>query len=234
LELATAGHSSNCHCGNVRSMRASGSARGCRLRFHKFAALPARRRTRAGTFAGVCAAVWSQVPFGESFACKAARFAKTHRSHHVARQTNHSGCAAFHRMRPRGREAVGEGFSVNHWALASQRYHVAFGSRAVILEVSILRREYPRKLPDCCGAEVDSSGPRPCENSNARRARRNILEKLRVMRTDNAADIRLDAMLENCIFYISPMYEFSHSLDPNRTWGGGGFAERNLWNVAGS
>jgi hypothetical protein len=57
-------------------------------------------------------------------------------------------------------------------------------------------------------------GPRLCENSDARRARRNILEKLRVMRTDRAADIRLDAMLKNCIFNISPMYEFSHSLDP--------------------
>jgi hypothetical protein len=32
------------------------------------------------------------------------------------------------------------------------------------------------------------------------------------MRTDNAVDIRLDASLENCIFYNSPMYEFSHSL----------------------
>ena len=58
-------------------------------------------------------------------------------------------------------------------------------------------------------------GSRPCENSNARRARRNILEKLRVLRTDNAADIRLDAMSENCVFYISPMYEFSHSLGPD-------------------
>src|SRR5450756_1951572 len=56
-----------------------------------------------------------------------------------------------------------------------------------------------------------------CENSNACRARRNIFEKLRDMRTDNAADIRLNAMLGNCIFYISPMYEFSHSLDPKRT-----------------
>src|SRR5437879_982105 len=55
-------------------------------------------------------------------------------------------------------------------------------------------------------------GPRPCENSNARRARRNIFEKLRVLRTDNAADVRLDAILENCIFYISAMHEFSHSL----------------------
>ena len=59
--------------------------------------------------------------------------------------------------------------------------------------------------------------PRPCENSKARRARRNILEKLRGLRTDNAADTRLDAMSENCVFYISPMYEFSHSLDPQRT-----------------
>jgi hypothetical protein len=37
------------------------------------------------------------------------------------------------------------------------------------------------------------------------------------LRTDNAADIRLDAMSENCVFYISPMYEFSHSLDPTET-----------------
>ena len=66
-------------------------------------------------------------------------------------------------------------------------------------------------------AAMAESGPRPCENSNARRTRRNILEKLRVLRTDNAADIRLDAMSENCVFYISPMYEFSHSLDPDRT-----------------
>ena len=36
------------------------------------------------------------------------------------------------------------------------------------------------------------------------------------MRTDDAADIRLDAVLENCIFYISPMYEFLHSLGQNR------------------
>ena len=70
----------------------------------------------------------------------------------------------------------------------------------------------------CRTADV-ADGFRPCENSNARRARRNILEKLRVLRTDNAADIRLDAMSENCVFYISPMYEFSHSLGQNRTLG---------------
>ena len=57
----------------------------------------------------------------------------------------------------------------------------------------------------------------PCENSNARRARRNILDKLRFIRTYNTPDIRLDAMLENYIFYISRMYEFSHSLGPKRT-----------------
>jgi hypothetical protein len=34
------------------------------------------------------------------------------------------------------------------------------------------------------------------------------------MRTDYAADTRLDAMLENCIFYIFRMYEISHSLGP--------------------
>ena len=51
-----------------------------------------------------------------------------------------------------------------------------------------------------------------CENSSALRERRNISVKLGIMRTHHAADIRLDAPLENCIFYISPMYEFSHSL----------------------
>ena len=29
-------------------------------------------------------------------------------------------------------------------------------------------------------------------------------------------DIRLDAMLENSIFYIFTLYEFSHSLGPKR------------------
>jgi len=36
------------------------------------------------------------------------------------------------------------------------------------------------------------------------------------MRTDDSADMRFNAMLENYIFYISRMYEFSHSLDPER------------------
>ena len=67
------------------------------------------------------------------------------------------------------------------------------------------------------GEGIVHFGSRLCENFNARRARRNILEKLRDMRTDNAADIRLNAMLENYIFYTSPMYEFSHSLGHKRT-----------------
>ena len=70
------------------------------------------------------------------------------------------------------------------------------------------------------GAQLDAAnvayGSRPCKNSNARRARRNILEKLRVMGTDNAADVWPQAMLENCIFYIFLMYEFLHSLGQNR------------------
>src|ERR1039457_4323810 len=75
-----------------------------------------------------------------------------------------------------------------------------------------------RAVVDVAGAFHVRSGSRPCENSNARRARRNILEKFRVMRTNNAADIRLVAMLENYIFYISRMYEFSHSLGHKRTF----------------
>jgi len=37
------------------------------------------------------------------------------------------------------------------------------------------------------------------------------------MEFDCAEEIRLDTVLENCIFYISPMYVFSHSQDPNRS-----------------
>jgi len=75
----------------------------------------------------------------------------------------------------------------------------------------------PREVAVFVGLLIGFGLRGACENSNSRRARRNILEKLRVLRTDNAADIRLDAMSENCVFYISPMYEFSHSLDPEQT-----------------
>jgi len=55
-----------------------------------------------------------------------------------------------------------------------------------------------------------------CENSSARRARRNISKKLRNMESNRAACTMLDTLSENCIFYISPMYEFSHRLGQSR------------------
>src|SRR5262245_53718882 len=51
-----------------------------------------------------------------------------------------------------------------------------------------------------------------CENPSARRARRNISKKLRTMESNRAAPTMFDTLSENCIFYISPMYEFSHRL----------------------
>ena len=62
-------------------------------------------------------------------------------------------------------------------------------------------------------------GSRPCENSNARRARRNILEKLRVLRTDNAADIRLDAMSENCVSIFPRCMSFHTAWVKTGHWG---------------
>ena len=49
-----------------------------------------------------------------------------------------------------------------------------------------------------------------CENSSALRKRRNISVKLGIMKPNHPAHIRLNTVLENCIFYISTMYEFSH------------------------
>src|SRR5262249_1095200 len=63
------------------------------------------------------------------------------------------------------------------------------------------------------------SGSWPCENSGTRRARRNISKKLRISVSNHAARMRPDAVLENCIFYISPMYEFSHSQGQSRPFG---------------
>ena len=51
-----------------------------------------------------------------------------------------------------------------------------------------------------------------CENSSARRARRNISKKLRIMESNRAPRTMFDTLLENCIFYISQLYEFSHRL----------------------
>jgi hypothetical protein len=51
-----------------------------------------------------------------------------------------------------------------------------------------------------------------CENSSARRARRNISKKLRATESNRAARTMFDTLSENCIFYISQLYEFSHRL----------------------
>ncbi len=58
-----------------------------------------------------------------------------------------------------------------------------------------------------------------CENSSARRARRNISKKLRTMESNRAARTVFDTLLENCIFYISQLYEFSHRLGQTRSFG---------------
>src|SRR5262245_1659905 len=55
-----------------------------------------------------------------------------------------------------------------------------------------------------------------CENSSARRARRNISKKLRTMESNRAPRTMLDTLLENCIFYISQLYEFSRRLGQDR------------------
>src|SRR5215469_11315066 len=47
-----------------------------------------------------------------------------------------------------------------------------------------------------------------CENSSARRARRNISQKLRIMESNRAARTMFNSLSENCIFYISQLYEF--------------------------
>src|SRR5260221_7557538 len=57
------------------------------------------------------------------------------------------------------------------------------------------------------------------ENSSARRARRNISKKLRTMESNRAARTMFDTLLENCIFYISQLYEFSHRLGQTRSSG---------------
>src|SRR5437899_8022448 len=46
-----------------------------------------------------------------------------------------------------------------------------------------------------------------------------IPERLRIMKLNHTAQIRLDTLLENCIFYISAMYEFSHDLGHSRRFG---------------
>jgi hypothetical protein len=55
-----------------------------------------------------------------------------------------------------------------------------------------------------------------CENSSAGRARRNISKKLRTMESNRAPRTMFDTLLENCIFYISQLYEFLHRLGHSR------------------
>src|SRR5262249_25607195 len=58
-----------------------------------------------------------------------------------------------------------------------------------------------------------------CENSSARRARRNISKKLRATESTRAARTMFDTLSENCILYISQLYEFSHRLGHHRPAG---------------
>src|SRR5262245_51604096 len=60
----------------------------------------------------------------------------------------------------------------------------------------------------------DRYGSWLCENSSARRARRNISKKLRIMESNDAARAMFDTLLENCIFYISPMLSFYNGVIP--------------------
>jgi hypothetical protein len=55
------------------------------------------------------------------------------------------------------------------------------------------------------------SGSWPCENFSSRAIRRNISEQLHLWESNHTAHARFDALLENCVFYISGMYEFLHS-----------------------
>src|SRR5262249_48355023 len=56
----------------------------------------------------------------------------------------------------------------------------------------------------------------PCENSSALRARRSISEKSHTMELNHPTQIQLDTRVGELFFYISPMYEFSHSQGQNR------------------
>jgi hypothetical protein len=55
------------------------------------------------------------------------------------------------------------------------------------------------------------TGSWPCENFSGRATRRNISEQLHLWESNHTAHARFDALLENCVFYISRMYEFLHS-----------------------
>src|SRR6516165_8118570 len=73
----------------------------------------------------------------------------------------------------------------------------------------------------CCASQQISAahvgcGSGLCENSSARRARRNISKKLRIMESNRAPRTMFDTLFGDCIFYISQLYEFSHRLGHKR------------------
>jgi hypothetical protein len=55
-----------------------------------------------------------------------------------------------------------------------------------------------------------------CENSSGRATRRNISEQLHLWESNHTAQATFDALPENCVFYISRMYEFLHRLGQTR------------------
>src|SRR5260221_12729710 len=60
------------------------------------------------------------------------------------------------------------------------------------------------------------SGSWLCENSSGRATRRNISEQLHLWESNHTAQATFDALPENCVFYISRMYEFLHRLGQQR------------------
>jgi hypothetical protein len=101
------------------------------------------------------------------------------------------------------------------------RYRQLYDS-AACLQAALLKQFRTLIAPDCYHHKAKKAPPARlggtiahgswlCENSSARRAGRNISKKLRIMESNDAARAMFDTLLENCIFYISPMYEFLHS-----------------------
>src|SRR5262249_2843256 len=79
--------------------------------------------------------------------------------------------------------------------------------------------EMPRCASQHLGPPDFRNGSGLCENSSARRARRNISKKLRIMESNRAPRTMFDTLLENCIFYILQLYEFSHRAGSNSALG---------------
>src|SRR5260370_9572243 len=63
---------------------------------------------------------------------------------------------------------------------------------------------------------MDRFGSWLCENSSGRATRRNISEQLHLWESNHTAQATVDALPENCVFYISRMYEFLHRLGQSR------------------